>query len=920
MKINCSKCDSIVEVADTFTGNVISCPSCGGTSMLPMKGIAPGSEIAGYIIEKKLGAGGMGEVWKAKQKAMGRSVALKILPPALTQDPEFVKRFLGEVQMSAKLEHPNIVTAFDAGNDKSIYYLAMSYVEGYSLETRLEKEGAIPEPEALKIILGIVEALSYAWDEHKILHRDIKPANIMIDKRGNPKLMDMGISKSLSEDRALTMTGVAIGTPHYMSPEQARAEMDIDFRADLYSLGATLYQLVCGVVPYDATSMMAILTKHITDPFPWPRDRNPKVSEQCSTLLEIMMAKNKGDRQKSWEDLIKDINLVMQGKYPATKRPPRGQSIIISSVPSANNSTGPFSAVKNARFSNKTLYAAIAAGVILVGILAIFAVMMSSKNKNVPVPAKTQELVTREKEHAESVNTNEKVAPAKFAPVASAAQVDDDPTGKMIKAAIEELKKKNLAQKDWRVEYRKEGNAWRLYLSDNPELTDISPLKGLQLTSLILSNTRVSDISFLKGMALRLIGLDGTLVSDISILKGMPLTQLSLNNTRVSDINALKDMPLNILWLSSSNVSDISVLKGMHLNTLSIQSTKVSDITALKGMPVETLVLDGCKNLADISALVECRQLKKLSIPEQCKDIGFLKSFPCLEILDNKIGATSSKRTPAEFWKDWDTANGKVAASIPIASGGEYLVIDLSTCELTYSGPVPADLLTNGSYKADKLVMRRIPTGTFMMGETGKQHKVTLTKDFYIGVFNVTQEQYEKVMKANPSGFKDAGKDAPVDTVSWDDCQIFIKELNGKSSVLAFRLPTEAEWEYACRGGQNSKGFEYSGSNTPAEVGWFKEDSGGKTHPVGKKKPNELGLYDMSGNIFEWCADWYGDYPKELEKDPQGPKSGSKRILRGCCWSNDVVGGGRSRLSVRGQIVPSGRSKELGFRLALSSP
>ncbi len=133
-------------------------------------------------------------------------------------------------------------------------------------------------------------------------------------------------------------------------------------------------------------------------------------------------------------------------------------------------------------------------------------------------------------------------------------------------------------------------------------------------------------------------------------------------------------------------------------------------------------------------------------------------------------------------------------------SGSEYLIVDLPSCKISYSAVAPVGLLTKDTYKTDKLVMRRIPAGKFMMGETGKQHKVTLTKDFYIGVFEVTQGQWEKVMKANPSRFKDVGKSAPVEQVSWEDCQDFMKELNGKFKILTFRLPTESEWEYACRG------------------------------------------------------------------------------------------------------------------------
>ncbi len=325
----CSKCGAEIQADDSFAGSVAQCPSCNSTVMIPMLGICPGMRIAGYEIVRRLGAGGMGEVWLANQTAMDRKVALKILSPALTSNPEFVERFLKEVRTAAKLEHPNIVTAFDAGVDGSVYFLAMSFVEGALLDDLLTVDKRIPEKEALRIVRCIGEALRYAWDKFQMLHRDIKPANIMLGTDKVPKLLDMGISKSLSEDNGLTMTGMIVGTPHYMSPEQAKADCPIDCRSDIYSLGATLYHLVTGEVPYDSTSAMAILMKHMSEPFPPPQEKNPDLSDACAVLLEVMMAKKPESRPADWNAVIEDMDLVSAGEFPRTKRPAVGQSVVM---------------------------------------------------------------------------------------------------------------------------------------------------------------------------------------------------------------------------------------------------------------------------------------------------------------------------------------------------------------------------------------------------------------------------------------------------------------------------------------------------------------------------------------------------------------------------------------------------------------
>lgn len=212
--------------------------------------------------------------------------------------------------------------------------------------------------------------------------------------------------------------------------------------------------------------------------------------------------------------------------------------------------------------------------------------------------------------------------------------------------------------------------------------------------------------------------------------------------------------------------------------------------------------------------------------------------------------------------------------------------------------------------------------GTFIMGATSEQgsdaeddekptHSVTVS-DFYICKYEVTQTLWKEVMGNNPSSWK--GDNLPVENVSWDDCQDFIRKLNtltGKN----FRLPTEAEWEFAARGGNKSRGYKYAGSNNIGDVAWYEDNSGSKTHVVGTKSPNELGIYDMSGNVWEWCQDWYGDYSSASQTNPTGASNGSGRVLRGGSWDFNAR---YCRSSNRGDYTPDYRYFSLGLRLVLS--
>ena len=260
-----------------------------------------------------------------------------------------------------------------------------------------------------------------------------------------------------------------------------------------------------------------------------------------------------------------------------------------------------------------------------------------------------------------------------------------------------------------------------------------------------------------------------------------------------------------------------------------------------------------------------------------------------------------------------------------VISEGQTATVSATLTKVVAAAPAISTSASTSSSGGnfDGFDMVFVKGGTFTMGATSEQgsdaydtekptHSVTLS-DFYIGKYEVTQAQWKAVMGSNPSYFK--GDNLPVETVSWNDIQTFIQKLNAKSGKK-YRLPTEAEWEYAARGGNQSRGYKYSGSNDIGSVAWYKDNSNRTTHPVGQKQPNELGIYDMSGNVYEWCSDWYGSYSSSSQTNPTGPSSGSRRVPRGGSWT-DIAW--PCRVSFRyGYDVLSGLNFN-GFRLALDA-
>ncbi len=276
-------------------------------------------QLDNYKLIKKLGEGGMGSVYLAEDTVAYRKVALKVLSRKFSTNPEFLGRFRREAQALGRLNHPNIVAGFNVGENKGYQYYVMEYCDGEPLDKRLRREKQLDIYDAIQITIQVARGLQYAH-EHNTIHRDIKPGNLVATSDGLIKILDMGLSKTIGEaDSSFnTQAGVTVGTPHYISPEQARGDQAIDGRTDIYSLGATLYHLITGRTPFDGPTSVVIMTKHLNDQLANPADLRPDCPQGLIEVITRMMAKKADDRYLNCAELVEDLEHVAAGKAPSS--------------------------------------------------------------------------------------------------------------------------------------------------------------------------------------------------------------------------------------------------------------------------------------------------------------------------------------------------------------------------------------------------------------------------------------------------------------------------------------------------------------------------------------------------------------------------------------------------------------------------
>ena len=285
--------------------------------------------IEGFDNLEQIGEGGMAVVWKAHQVSLERDVAIKILKAELSANPEEVADFTREAKAAASLKHPNIIQVYDAAEQEGVYYFVMEYIAGQTAEQVLEN-GPMHWKKVAQVGLVIAEALEYAWNKASLIHRDVKPSNIMFDDDGTVKLADLGLAKRLDTDSLAEQIQIRKleGTPNYMSPEQARCKSKLDFRSDMYSLGATMYHMVTGKLPFEEYETMEVLDQHTKGYLSNPRDIQPLIPPGICQLISKLMMKDADDRFSDWTEAIKEFKKVIAGRILVTKQGKQADSTV----------------------------------------------------------------------------------------------------------------------------------------------------------------------------------------------------------------------------------------------------------------------------------------------------------------------------------------------------------------------------------------------------------------------------------------------------------------------------------------------------------------------------------------------------------------------------------------------------------------
>lgn len=289
-----------------------------------MSDLERGTVLKGkFEIGEKKGQGSLKEdIYHGRHLELDRDIVIRVLPSNAPMSDEVTQRFIQGIQLSATLQHPNMVSVLDAGEEQGLKYFVTNYEKGFYLNEYLDQRGKLDETEAIRLVKGLADALDYVWKEQQIVHRNICPGTILIARGNVPMLTDFGLAKSLENDNKLTMQGYAVGDPVYMSPEQAKGS-NVDYRSDIYCLGLVFYQLLAGYPPFRDKSTIEIMQEQISGAHKPIQGANENITDACAAVIDKMLAKNIEERYQSWDDAVNDLDAILNHKTPtALKKAP----------------------------------------------------------------------------------------------------------------------------------------------------------------------------------------------------------------------------------------------------------------------------------------------------------------------------------------------------------------------------------------------------------------------------------------------------------------------------------------------------------------------------------------------------------------------------------------------------------------------
>jgi len=903
----------------------------------------------------------MGQVFKARHVQMDRIVGLKIIPKECLANANAVSRFYREVRAVAKLSHPNVVAAHDAGQEGDTHYLAMEFIEGIDLAKLVRQSGPLPIAQACDFIRQAALGLQHA-NEKGLVHRDIKPGNIIVgvgSDRGPPvaKILDFGLARfeDQSGQTKLTKLGNVLGTVDYISPEQAGDAREVDTRADIFSLGCALFYVLTGKPPFEgATAMDRMMARCVRDADS-VRTARPEVPAALERVLAKMLARNRADRYQSPAEVAAALTpFTSMGATASPKRekeagPQSSSAGREAAVPSFEFETmtnaagviaGPRKKVAAGPWSKRTLITAGVAVALLIGTIAMWPGGVF-RTRPAPDPAADPGRDNKKKQlpppnEIAKGNGKDAAPPFRVKEILNSIgmKLVYIPPGKFMMGSPKD-------EKDRR---------------DNEDQHEVRITRGFYMGACEVTQEEYEKVLGQKPSWFSPDGDGKNSVKGFDNTRRFPVEQVSWNDAMdfCKELSRKEgkegkeyDLPTEAEWEYGCRAGTDTVFH--YANALSSDLANLDGSFPYGGAPPGPF-LGMTKEVGSYRPNALGLHDMHGNVCEWCKDRyghDYYQDSPVRDPQGPSEGKFQFRVHRGGSFINYakDCRSAYRYPELPGNHGknknlGFRVVLRVfeSVAQQPKLPAVPEPAKPN-SPPADKEItnsigmkLMYIPAGKFLMGSPNSeverrdnefQHSVEITKGFYMGAYEVTQEEYQKVMDSTPSWFSPSGggKDAvsgldtqrfPVEKVSWNDAKEFCKKLAQQESK-AYDLPTEAEWEYACRARTDTL-FHY-GNALSSDLANFNGDFpyGGaakgrylqRTNKVGSYLPNAFGLYDMHGNVWEWCKDWYDD-------------KGVYRVLRGGSFNFNAR---NCRSACRGyDHLPDSRRGITGFRVVLRVP